>query len=504
MADNFIYPGKPKSKEELEQEAKRKEAQEAKKNMVDYAKAKDIHDKIEFADELLTTAGIMAAALKGLKSTTPQTQNDTAKKAAKAGNSAGVSSYKMAAGAEGYDPNVVRESLNTDDLSFQEGINMKNALNDAKTKLGGSNYDLEPEADLSEFNKEINPYENTKPEPIKKLSTTRRLLNAVKEGFETISDQKNASRKNYASRNRENTAVLPNIDAYRSAYKKRNADVLKMSLRDQKGNVVEMNWDELAKPVEPKPADSKSLNKLGQAEAKMVDKVITFMDNISVENPKVAKEIREFKDKLGLGKIDGGKISSEAWNIIMNEMDGKKPERNVYALMTRKEPIKQGILSSMTDTEIINNGRKVLGSQKVSEWLKANGSKAAKELIADAIATLTAQMLYSSEKSNIQSDKELDKLTDKVVKGNRAQFADKGAKVWLKDKAKVWDNWLNSFDAESMDNEADYRTFLEATQLMDDYNKNRNIITNSGNNNPMVELLTNPKYVRLLLKYNPI
>ena len=96
--------------------------------------------------------------------------------------------------------------------------------------------------------------------------------------------------------------------------------------------------------------------------------------------------------------------------------------------------------------------------------------------------------------------KKLDNLVDKVVKGNKAQFADKGAKVWLKDKAKAWNQWINSFDAESMENEEDYKAFLEATQLMDDYNNNRNIVANSGNTNPMAELLTNPKYVRLLLK----
>ena len=51
-------------------------------------------------------------------------------------------------GAEGYDPNAVRESINTDDLTFQEGVNMKNALNDAKIKLGGSSFELDPSAEI--------------------------------------------------------------------------------------------------------------------------------------------------------------------------------------------------------------------------------------------------------------------------------------------------------------------------------------------------------------------
>ena len=37
-----------KTKEELDAEVKRKEAQKARQNMVDYAKDKDIHDKIDF------------------------------------------------------------------------------------------------------------------------------------------------------------------------------------------------------------------------------------------------------------------------------------------------------------------------------------------------------------------------------------------------------------------------------------------------------------------------
>ena len=500
MADNikFIFPGKPKTKEELEQETKRKEAQEAQKNMVDYARAKDTHDKIEFADDLLTTAGIMAAALKNTKkSTAPKTQNDTAKKAAKAENSASVSSYKMAAGAEGYDPNTIRESINTDDLSFQEGIDMKNALNDARVKLGGSSYDFDPNVEIGSLD-EFQEKNKIKTTPISKLKPSQRLLNAVKKGFETIGDQRNASEKNYIKNRMREQAQLVNPE-----YVKKDTSVLKNSIKDNRGNITETKWNEMSSPPGQKPASSKSLNKLSQYEAKTVDNVITFMDNLNIENPKIADEIRAFKKDLELGNINGGKLTPDAWTIVMDEMHGKKPRRNIYALTTRKEPIKQGILSSMTDEEIINNGRKVLGVQEVSRVLKDNSPKIAKEIIADGIATLTASMLYSNEKSN-KSDKDLEKLTDKVIKGNKAQFTDKGASVWLKDKAKVWDNWLSSFDAEKMDNEEDYRAFLEASQLMEDYNNNRNIITNSGNNNPMAELLTNPKYVRLLLKYNPI
>lgn len=498
MADNFIYPGKPKTKEELDAEVKRKEAQKARQNMVDYAKDKDIHDKIDFADDLLTAIGAVAASIKGAKgNTSPKTQNDVARKAEKAKTSSGVTSYKMAAGAEGYDPNAVRESINTDDLTFQEGVNMKNALNDAKIKLGGSSFELDPSAEIGSLD-EFKDKPKIKSTPISKLNPTQRLLNAVKKGFETIGDQRNASARNYMkNRMREQTQIV-NPDSYQ-----KDTSVLTNSIRDKKGNVTETNWDEIKNPPPEPKASSKSLNKLAQQEAKAVDNVISFMDEIRIDDPKIVEEIRRFKDDLELGKINGNRLSKDAWIVVMNEMEGRKAPRNFAVLEARKEPIKQGILSSMTDEEIITNGRKVLGNEDVDNIIKQHGAIKGKEKIAEGIAALTSSMLYSNEKNNKDDNKKLDNLVDKVVKGNKAQFADKGAKVWLKDKAKAWNQWINSFDAESMENEEDYKAFLEATQLIDDYNNNRNIVANSGNTNPMAELLTNPKYVRLLLKYEP-
>ena len=54
-----------------------------------------------------------------------------------------------------------------------------------------------------------------------------------------------------------------------------------------------------------------------------------------------------------------------------------------------------------------------------------------------------------------------------------------------------------------MENEEDYETYLEAKDLFDGYKKGESIITNSGATNGITELLINPKYIRLILKYDP-
>lgn len=54
-----------------------------------------------------------------------------------------------------------------------------------------------------------------------------------------------------------------------------------------------------------------------------------------------------------------------------------------------------------------------------------------------------------------------------------------------------------------MENEEDYETYLEAKILLDGYRKGQSIITNSGATNGLYELLINPKYIRLILKYDP-
>ena len=79
--------------------------------------------------------------------------------------------------------------------------------------------------------------------PISKLNPTQRLLNAVKKGFETIGDQRNASARNYMkNRMREQTQIV-NPDSYQ-----KDTSVLTNSIRDKKGNVTETNWDEIKNP----------------------------------------------------------------------------------------------------------------------------------------------------------------------------------------------------------------------------------------------------------------
>ena len=40
--------------------------------------------------------------------------------------------------------------------------------------------------------------------------------------------------------------------------------------------------------------------------------------------PKIVEEIRRFKDDLELGKINGNRLSKDAWIVVMNEMEGRK------------------------------------------------------------------------------------------------------------------------------------------------------------------------------------
>jgi len=104
-------------------------------------------------------------------------------------------------------------------------------------------------------------------------------------------------------------------------------------------------------------------------------------------------------------------------------------------------------------------------------------------------------MMYSEENN--------DKTINQIVKGNAEQLSGKNAKAWANEGNKIWDNWLKTFDAESMDNEDDYKTFLEAEQLLNDYKKGNKIMSKSGNTNPMAELMTDPRFVKMLMKYNP-
>ena len=149
----------------------------------------------------------------------------------------------------------------------------------------------------------------------------------------------------------------------------------------------------------------------------------------------------------------------------------------------------------MPEENLIGYGRRALGDKVVDSVLKNANKEQAKKQIATGLAMLTASMMYSEDGD--------DKLANKIAKGNAEQLSGKNAPAWTKDKAQVWDSWFDTFDANKMDNEKDYQTYLEAYQLMDDYKRGGKILTQSGNTHPMAELLTNPKYVKLLTKYSP-
>ena len=78
-----------------------------------------------------------------------------------------------------------------------------------------------------------------------------------------------------------------------------------------------------------------------------------------------------------------------------------------------------------------------------------------------------------------------------------------GTRVWANDKEKMWDAWFKTFNPDRMENAEDFDTYLEAKDLLDGYRKGDSIITNSGATNGLYELLINPKYIRLILKYDP-
>lgn len=77
-----------------------------------------------------------------------------------------------------------------------------------------------------------------------------------------------------------------------------------------------------------------------------------------------------------------------------------------------------------------------------------------------------------------------------------------GTMVWANDKEKMWNYWLKTFSPDRMENEEVYETYLEAKDLLDGYRKGESIVTNSGATNGLYELLINPKYIRLILKFD--
>lgn len=460
----------PKNHLDWEESIKKDKAKKARDNMIEYAKGKSANDKIQAVDDALTAIGAAGAVAKGAK----DAKNAKTKAVPKAGKVADAVSDKMAAGAEGMSFTTPRESIDTRDLTAEQYKNLKNGLIDASKKLGVGDFALDPTVDVSEYNgKVISKPKAKKPNNQReklKLSESERHMGNSKEGYETSQDRRMVSKKNYRQMMKEPEQIIPGKEV-------KDTHALDESIR--LGNdVYEAHHDT------PKAKPNRQL------EQDNVINIANFMHKIEKSHPELAEQIRHNAKDLHIRDKHNP-------SVLGNKKTSGGTQRNEDFLKTRGQPIANGVISQMSDEEVIHYGKELLGNEYVDRILKDKmiGSEAKKKIIAGGIGTLVASFMYSEDGD--------DKLANKVAKGNAEQLSGKNAPAWTKDKAQVWDSWFDTFDANKMDNEKDYQTYLEAYQLMDDYKRGGKILTQSGNTHPMAELLTNPKYVKLLTKYSP-
>lgn len=465
----------PKNHLDWEESIKKDKAKKARDNMIEYAKGKSANDKIQAVDDALTAIGAAGAVAKGAK----DAKNAKTKAVPKAGKVADVVGEKMAAGAEGMSFTTPRESIDTRDLTAEQYKNLKNGLIDASKKLGVGDFALDPTFDASEYNgKVISKPKAKKPnnqlEKLK-LSESERHQGNSKEGYETSDDRKAVSKMNYRRMMKEPEQTIPGKEV-------KDTHALDESIRIGK-DVYERNHDT------PKPKAN------AQQEQQRVIEIANFMKDLEKTHPDWVKDIRANMRDLHLrDKKTGPRVDERlAKGLTSDKKLGG--ERNEELLRSRVAPIANEMAQMMPEENLIGYGRRALGDKFVDSVLKNANKEQAKKQIATGLAMLTASMMYSEDGD--------DKLANKIAKGNAEQLSGKNAPAWTKDKAQVWDSWFDTFDANKMDNEKDYQTYLEAYQLMDDYKRGGKILTQSGNTHPMAELLTNPKYVKLLTKYSP-
>lgn len=481
----------------------------ARKSMINAAKDRHIKNTVDALDELIQTVGgiaVAGAAGKNAKKGSSSNANSKKMQQAKNGGSqvALEKNGKMAAGAEGYDPYRVNDSINTDGMSAMEGINMKNNLQKAAGQITGINNKFSPsEFNLDEFMKEetkVNANDAMKVRANGKkplmMNFIDKIMRANQQGYELFYDEKLASRDAYDKMMQKPIQIIQGRSILPSY------EDLKNSTKDKQGNVYEKN-------VTPKgslPANSASKGKLSQEEYKFRDGVISFMDFMNKNYPEYAKEILLSRGDLGLRSDKGPKISDGAFKLVQSEiMNGNVP-RSGKALDIRVKNIEEDILSTMTTDEIIENCTKVFGEKLVQDSIKYKGVEDAKKGLVTGLALLTASFMYSEEKdkkAKSKEDKKLDKLTKKVVNNNIEQLYGEGSRKWVKDKEGMWNAWFRTFSPDRMENAEDFDTYLEAKDLLDGYRKGQSIITNSGATDGITELLINPKYIRLILKYDP-
>ena len=461
----------PKNHLDWEESIKKDKAKKARDNMIEYAKGKSANDKIQAVDDALMAVGTVGAAAKGAK----DAKNAKSKAVPKSAKVADAVGEKMAAGAEGMSFTTPRESLDTRDLSANEFKNLKNGLRDAAHKLGTGGFDLDPSVDTSDLPDTV----GKKPKKVKpndlKLTEAQRQESNAKTGWETSQERRGAAKKNYKHMMHEPDETILKDEP-------KDTHALDESIRIGK-DVYERNHDT------PKPKAN------AQQEQQRVIEIANFMKDLEKTHPDWVKDIRANMRDLHLrDKKTGPRVDERlAKGLTSDKKLGG--ERNEELLRSRVAPIANEMAQMMPEENLIGYGRRALGDKFVDSVLKNANKEQAKKQIATGLAMLTASMMYSEDGD--------DKLANKIAKGNAEQLSGKNAPAWTKDKAQVWDSWFDTFDANKMDNEKDYQTYLEAYQLMDDYKRGGKILTQSGNTHPMAELLTNPKYVKLLTKYSP-
>lgn len=453
---------------------KKDEARKARDNMINFAKGKSANDKIQAVDDALMAVGTIGAAAKGAK----DAKNAKSKAIPKSAKVADAVGEKMAAGAEGMSFTTPRESLHTDDLSANQFKNLRNGFHDAAEKIGVGNFALDPNVDTSDL---PDTY-GKKPKKVKphdlKLTEAQRQESNAKTGWETNQERRGAAKKNYKHMMNE-----PDISILEDEPKDTHA--LDESIRIGK-DVYERNHDGTPK---------RKANP--QEEQQRVIEIANFMKDLEKTHPDWVKDIRANMRDLHLRDKKAGPRVDERLAKGLTSDKKLGGERDEDLLKSRVTPIANEMAQMMPEENLIGYGRRALGKEWVDSVLKNSTPEQAKKKIATGLAALTASMMYSEEKGDNG------KMTNKIVAGNKEQLSGKNAPAWVKDKAKMWDGWFDTFDANKMDNEKDYQTYLEAYQLMDDYKRGNKIISNSGNTNPMAELLTTPKYIDLIMKYNP-
>lgn len=456
-------------------------ASKAMKGMVNYAKDKDYNDKEQAVEDTLLAAGATSGAVKNAQ----DAKNAKTKAIPKAGKVADAVGEKMAAGAEGMSFTTPRESIDTRDLTANQFKNLKNGLRDASSKLGVGDFGLDPNADLSEFSSDLTPgkkIKKHKPHDLKLTEAQRQESNA-KEGWETNQERRGAAKKSYKHMMNEADELIMKPES-------KDTHALDESIRIGK-DVYERNHDREQKP-EPNR----------QKEQDNIIRIADFMQQIQKKHPDLAEAIRANADDLHIRdpkqKSVINKYSDGIQSAIKNDKGFSGSERREDLLESRPAPIARSVLSKVnSDKGLINDAKIIRGERFVDRIIKnkALSYDEKKWALALGIGGAVASFMYSEDGD--------DKIANKIAKGNAEQLSGKNAPAWTKDKAQVWDSWFDTFNANKMDDEKDYQAYLEAYQLMDDYKRGGKILTQSGNTHPMAELLTNPKYVKLLTKYSP-